>query len=260
MLRLHPPVTARTWLVSILSLTAWPVSLWATHPLITEDSATQGTGHWQWEATTEHTQTGTNGMTRYSAQTNNVLTWGATKTLDVIVTAPWLHLAASAQDGTPGESGFADAGLDIKWRFYESGPLSLAFKPGVTLPTGSPARGLGTGELSWSAYVISSVDIKPWMFLLHGGHQHHNNSFNERVDIWHVSAAVVYDASERLRLILDCGIDNNTNLNARSDPAFVIVGGIWSPRTDLDIDLGLRHTSSDVAHANALLAGLTLRW
>ncbi len=253
----RPPRTICAGLAAALLLSPWP--LWAAHPLITEDTSTQGAGHGQWEVTTDHAWTDANGFTRYSALNSNVLTWGATETLDVILTVPWLHLGASAATSAPGERGFADVGLDIKWRFYENGPLGLVLKPGITFPTGSAARGLGTGEMSWSAYVVSSLDFNPWMFLLHGGHQHHNNSFNERVDIWHGSAAAVYRAGERWKWVLDGGIDNNTSLNARSDPVFVVVGAIWSPRPDFDLDIGLRHSSSDTEQVRALLAGLAWR-
>lgn len=44
------------------------------------------------------------------------------------------------------EQGFGDTSLDIKWRLLEKSKFSLAFKPGVTLPSGNNEKGLDTGQ------------------------------------------------------------------------------------------------------------------
>jgi len=60
---------------------------------------------------------------------------GALDPLDVLLTVPYLRLGA-AVDGTPGQSGLADVSLDIKWRFYETGTLSVAL---IRAPRSRPA-------------------------------------------------------------------------------------------------------------------------
>lgn len=237
-----------------------PAGARAAHPLITEDTATQGAGHLQLELTNEHTTTRAAGVRRYTVLTSTILGYGVTDTTDVLVSLPYLRLGASAADGTPGVNGWADAGLDLKWRFYQSGPLSLAVKPGLTFPTGDDTRGLGVGERSWSAYLVTSYDARPWTAHLHFGHLHHNNTLNERTDIWHASAAVVRQQGEKLKLILDGGVDTNTDRNSDYSPVFVLVGAIWSPRPDFDIDAGFRDQHGDGATGHTWLAGLTARW
>jgi Putative MetA-pathway of phenol degradation len=231
----------------------------AAHPLITEDTATQGAGRLQFEINTEHAELRDNGSEEHTVLTNAVLAYGFTETADAILTLPYLRLDQLAGGGT-GQAGLADVGLDVKWRFYETGPLSVAFKPGVTFPTGDETRNLGSGEVTWSAYLVSTYNAAPWSVHLHLGHLHHNNTFNERVNIWHASTGVIRQFGETFKLIVDLGIDTNTARDADWDPAFLITGFIWSPRPDIDVDLGVKFERSDGASAHALLAGLTARW
>lgn len=231
----------------------------AAHPLITEDTATQGAGHFQFELNTEHGELRDNGTAVHTVLTDAVLSYGVAETADVILSLPYLRLDQVAGGGT-GQAGLVGLGLDVKWRFYESGPFSVAIKPGVLFPIGDETRNLSTGEVTWSAYLVSTYNMAPWAMHLHLGHLHNNNTLNERVNIWHASAAVTRQFGETLKLIVDLGIDTNTAPDTSWDPAFLITGLIWSPRPDIDLDLGVKFERSDGASAHALLAGLTIRW
>lgn len=232
----------------------------AAHPLITEDTGTLGQGGWQLELGNEHITLRSDGVEQDLVLTTAALTYGLSGHTDLIVTVPHLRIGADPLTGEAGGHGLVDLGLDIKWRFYEHGPFSFALKPGVTFPTGDTRRALGTGRTVWSLYLVSSYELEKWNFLLHLGHVHHNNTFNERVDLWHASAAVTWQAAERLKLIFDTGIDRNTERHATDDPVFVIGGLIYSPVENFDLDLGYRSTAVDGVREHALLAGLTLRW
>jgi len=229
--------------------------VFAAHPLITEDTGTQGQNNFQLELTHETLQVREGGAKQAIALNTATLAWGFVDSADVIVTVPWLKL------GQPDSSqGLADMGLDIKWRFYESGPVSFAFKPGITFPTGDDTRSLGAGRNTWSAYLVSSVELKPWAFHFHLGHRHNNNLSNDRVNIWHASMAASYQLHETMKLVVDGGIDTNTDRGADSDPVFGIVGLIWSARDNLDVDLGVRAEHTDTSRTTALLAGMAVRW
>jgi len=236
----------------------WPVVVPAAHPLITEDTGTQGEGHFQFELTTEHATVKDAGSRQAVALNSAVLAYGATPHLDLLVSVQHLRLGATGTGRS--EHGLADAGLDLKWRFYENGAMSMALKPGVTFPTGDAQRGLGVGKSTWSAYLVTSIDVQPWSFHLHIGHLHHNNTFNERVDLWHASAAVTRAFSESLKLVLDGGIDTNTRREDGSDPVFATLGLIWSPVRNFDIDAGYRIVQTDTIDARSWLAGLTWRF
>jgi hypothetical protein len=237
-----------------------PSQLPAAHPLITEDTGTLGHGGWQLELTGEHITIRSGGVEQDIALTAATLGHGLSDRTDIILTVPHLRLSPAPADGSPEERGLADLGLDIKWRFYESGALSFAFKPGLTFPTGDDERALGVGRTTWTLYLITAYELEKWSFLLHCGHVHHNNTFNERVDLWHASAAVNWQATDKLKLILDTGIDRNTEHHADDDPVFVVGGLIYSPAANLDLDLGYRTTAVDGTRERALLAGATLRW
>jgi len=237
-----------------------PLSARAAHPLITEDTGTQGQGNFQLELTSEHTTLRESGANQLLVLTTTAFSYGVVDSVDVILTVPHLRLGQSVANGTPGAQGLTDLGLDVKWRFYEKENLSFAFKPGMTFPTGDDTRNLGTGRHTWSAYVTASYETAPWTWLLHLGHVHHNNTFSERVDIWHASGAVVRQVGETLKLMLDIGIDTNTDRSAEADPVFLVTGFIFTPRRNVDIDVGYRMESTDSLRARTLLAGLTLRW
>ena len=255
------PVSGFLLTVFVILLCALvPLSARAAHPLITEDTATQGQGKFQLELTSEHTTRRESGANQLLMLATTAFSYGVADGADVILTLPYLRLGHSAASGTPGAQGLTDLGLDMKWRFYEKNHLSLALKPGVAFPTGDDTRNLGTGRYTWGAYVTASHATAPWTWLLHLGHVHHNNTFSVRVDIWHASAAVMRQAGEALRLILDTGIDTNTDRSAEADPVFLITGFIYTPRRNVDVDMGYKLESTGSWRAHSLLAGLTLRW
>jgi len=232
----------------------------AAHPLITEDTGTLGQGGWQLELGNEHITLRSDGAEQDLVLTTAALTYGLSGHTDLIVTVPHLRIGADPLTGEPGTHGLVDVGFDLKWRFYEQGPFSFVLKPGVTFPTGDTQRALGTGDTVWTLYLVSGYALEKWNFLLHLGHVHHNNTFNERVNLWHASAAVTWQAAERLKLIFDTGIDRNVERFATDDPVFVIGGLIYSPVDDFDLDLGYRAAVVEDVREHALLAGLTLRW
>ena len=255
------PVSIFLLHVLVVLLSAFtPLSARAAHPLITEDTGTQGQGRFQLELTSEHTTVREGGANQQQAHTTAAFSYGVVDSVDAILTVPYLRLGHSVANATPGAHGLTDLGLDVKWRFYEKNKLSLALKPGVTLPTGDDTRNLGSGKNTWSAYLTASYTTAPWTWHLHLGHVHHNNTFNELEDIWHASASVVRQMGDALKLILDAGIDSNTDRRAKSDPLFLITGFIYSPRQNFDIDVGYKIKSTESLRARSLLAGLTLRW
>lgn len=244
--------------ISVLLCMLAPATGHAAHPLITEDTGTQGKGSFQLELTHEQGRLRQTGANEYEALTSAVLSYGVMDSLDAIIALPYLRIDYSGN--TPPASGVGDVGFDIKWRFYEQGPLSLALKPGITFPNGDEAQGLGTGKHGWGIFVIGSYESGPWAVHLHLGSFQNHNVVDERVHLWHASAALVRHMGEDLKLILDAGIDSHTERGASSDPVFLIAGLIWSLHKNFDIDAGYKLESSDSARAHTLLAGLTWRW
>jgi opacity protein-like surface antigen len=245
---------------AVTALTLLPATARAAHPLITEDTDTLGKNIAQLELTSEHITIRSGGVEQLSVLTTTVLGYGLSDRADLLLTAPYLRIGDVAVLGTPDASGFADLGIDIKWRFYESDRLSFAVKPGMTFPTGNDDLGLGTGRTAWSLYLVSSYQLERWTFLLHLGHIHNNNVFSERVNLWHASTAVTWQATDKLKLIVDAGSYRDPDPDTGTKAVFAVGGLIWSPLENLDLDLGYRTTATDNARLHALLAGLTVRW
>jgi len=247
----------------VLATLLWvlsPLSARAAHPLITEDTGTQGRGNLQAELTNEQFTIEEDAGKHKLALTTLTFTYGVVDSVDMIVSVPYLKLGASESNGTPGTQGMGDLGLDVKWRFYEEGKLSVAIKSGFTFPTGDDVLNLGAGRHTWSAYIVSSYVLEQWAFHLHLGHFHFSNELNDRVNIWHASAAVERKLTDDLRIVIDTGVDTNTDPEANKELVFLITGLIYSPRPNLDLDVGYKIEDSDSLRANALLTGITLRW
>lgn len=55
-------------------------------------------------------------------------------------------------------------------------------------------------------------------------------------------------------------MDTNTDKASDSNPAFLLVGLIYSRSKDLDFDLGIKAGLNKVAPDYSALAGVTIRW
>lgn len=73
-----------------------------------------------------------------------------------------LNLSGSAVHTEQG-SGIGDVAAGLKWRLLDDAPVlgDFAIMPGVKMPTGSVARGSGTGTTDGTLLLISSHDVGP---------------------------------------------------------------------------------------------------
>jgi hypothetical protein len=230
------------------------------HPLITEDTGTQGTGNWQLELTAESGYDRDAGITERSTSYAAVLSYGATDNLDVIFTLPWERVSVKQGGASNTESGNGDVEFNLKWRFFEKDFLSFALKPGVTLPSGDDKRGLGAGKATYSLYAVTSVVPEPWEFHLHLGYIGNPNKLGEREDLWHASLAGGYTFENRLRLVMDLGTNTNPDPAVDEKPAFLILGVIYPVSKKFDLDLGYKKGVAGPETDRTLLAGATLRF
>jgi hypothetical protein len=239
-----PPAAA-----ALLLLT--PLTALALQPLVTDDTATQGTGRWQIETGVE--QTPRQGDDDRQRHWNATLTSGLADPLDIYVSAPYTY------PGSPG-SGWNDAVLGLKWRWAEQGPFSLAVKPEIRLPTGDQRRGLGAGRAGADATLLAQWQTGPLTLLGNAGWIWQPNRQGERWRRWQFSGAALYRASDLLQLALDAVVTRHPAPGAETDPAFLIAAAICSPRPWLDLDLGYRYGLNRQSDHHALMMGLTARW
>jgi hypothetical protein len=225
--------------VMVLSMTR--VAL-AAHPLITDDAATQGKGKAQLEFLGEYTRERVDGATTetVTGPTVPVVSYGLTDTTDLVFGVSYQFMKTSDDEGTTTVRGISDTLVDLKWRFLDHDGLSLALKPGITLPTGNNEKGLGTGKVTYHLFFIASKEIKPWAFHLNLGYIRNENTLGEREDLWHASLASVFDASERLKLVVNVGLERNPDLEQNGQVSFVLGGLIYSFSESFDLDFGVK--------------------
>lgn len=232
----------------------------AAHPLITDDSGTQGTGHWQLEANTDHTRVRDRaaGFTAWEREVNAALTYGLTETLDIAVNLPWQRLSAT---GEPHASGVGDTTVLAKWRLHknEAQGFSLALRPEVTLPSGSASKGLGNGRATAALTLISTLERGDWTWLANAGLAWNDNRAGDRKSLWALSTAVLYAVTPQLSLAADVGIARAADPAERHEK-YGLLGAIWHVNDDVDLDLGWRRSLGAHPAAHTLGAGVTVRW
>lgn len=238
-----------------------PSLLLAAHPLITEDTGTQGRGNFQIELTTEHAYEEEDGARETTVRTNAVLSYGFLENADVLLTLPHRRVTSEAADGSRTvNEGTADVGLDVKWRFYENGNVSFALKPGLTLPTGDETKNLGTGRSTRSLYLVTSYDAAPWEAHLHLGHIWNRNALGQHESQRHISVAAGRKLGGNLKLVADYGTDTPTSQASSLNTEFFILGAVWSVRKGLDLDFGAKWGLTPPETDFTWLAGVAFRF
>jgi hypothetical protein len=247
-----------------------PLPSWGAHPLITDDTGTQGKGKFQVEVTggygaDRETSPGVE-TTERDVEAAAAFSCGVTDAVDAVIGVPYVRVETRESDLTaPGyahanEKGLSDISLELKWRFFEREGVSLAFKPGIAIPTGNEDRGLGAGGYGIGAFVIATEELKPLTFHQNIGYFRNNNRHDEREGLYHVSLACEYEMAERLRLVANVGRERNPDTTTARDPAFGLAGIIWGITENVDVDAGFKIGLSGPETDRTALAGIAWRF
>ncbi len=236
------------------------VSAYAAHPLITDDTGTQGKGKFQLEVNGAYSRNSSDGIVEKATDLGATLAYGLTDNLDISLGLPYQHISVKADGSSAHESGLSDVELNLKWRFYETEGLSLALNPGVTLPTGDEDRGLGAGRATYSIFFIATKELKPLTFHLNFGYIRNENKFDEQRDIWHASLASEIGLAKDLRLLSNVGIERTPERHSGVHPAFFLVGLIYGVAENFDIDGGIKFGLNRAEADYQILAGIAYRF
>lgn len=248
------------YFMSITVFCLLPAISFAYHPLITDDTGTQGKGRFQLEVNGEYGHDREDGVTTNTTQTSTTLTYGIIDNVDISLGMPYQYIRTKDAETTTRHDGISDVSIDLKWRFYEKKGLSLALKPGITLPTGDHERDLGSGRMTYGCFFILTHEMKPFAIHANLGYRRNENKIDERKDIWHASLAGELEVIKGLKAVANVGVERNTDKLSNTHPAFIIGGLVYSVTENLDIDIGvkggLNKTETDITG----LAGITLRF
>jgi hypothetical protein len=232
----------------------------AAHPLITDDTGTQGKGRFELEIAYEFEHEDNDGVEEDLHQTLFTVSYGIIDSMDLVVGIPVQHIRAKEAGVTSTEAGVADLVLEVKWRFFEKDNFSFAIKPNLSLPTGDDSRGLGSGEVGGGAFFIATAEFEPWTFHFNAGYGRAENTADEREDIWHVSLASEFGATQWLTLVANVGVEENSDRASDTPLAFIIGGAVFPITENVDLDLGLKGGLTDPESDFALLTGATFRF
>ncbi len=244
--------------------------VYAAHPLITDDTGTQGKGKFQIEINSEISrdkETVDGLMTKETGgEVASIVSYGITDNADLVLGVPYQWLKAEEDGETiSDEDGVGDISLEIKWRFLEKETLSFALKPAIILPTGDEEKGLGNGKASYGLMFITTKEMEPWTFHLNIGYMHNEYKLAEdedanRKDIWHASLASTVEVIKDLQAVVNIGVEKNPDRESNTHPAFILGGVIYSITENLDIDLGVKAGLNKPETDLTVLAGMAVRF
>lgn len=252
----------RAVLVTLVAFFLRPALLYAAHPLITEDTGTQGTGKFQLEHNNEWGYKKAAATRETASTTATSLAYGFAENADVVITIPYMRSKTSELElgSIESVSGHADNGIDVKWRFKENAGWSYALKLGVTAPTGDETRGLGTGKATYSSYLVATLDKSAWALNWHIGRIANRNTLGDRDELWHVSAGGWLSLADKFDLVTDAGVVTNADAAADRELGWFTLGIIYSPIENFDFDVGVKSGLTQEEVDYALLLGLTYRF
>ncbi|MCE5210159.1 MAG: transporter [Deltaproteobacteria bacterium] len=247
----------------ILLLVACPS--WAAHPLITDDTGTQGKGKFQMELNGQYDWDDEDNegvsVEAYGWEAAATLSYGIAENVDLVLSMPYLWGKAEENDvKVYDENGIGDLVLETKMRIIEKNGFSLALKPGIIFPTGDDEKGLGVGQISGQIFLIASQELGSWAFHTNLGYIRNENDADEHKDIWHASLAGTFEIIKDLTLVANIGIERNPDDAVKDDPAFLIGGIIYSITENLDVDLGVKFGLTEPETDISALAGVAFRF
>jgi hypothetical protein len=250
----------------------WATPLYATHPLITDDTFTQGKGRFQIELNGElsHDRETSKGFARTvnCSDTAVALSYGLSDRIDLIASVSLQGSRLKENSNvTFDEHDIGDLTMEMKCRILENrnNGLSLAIKPGLSIPSGDERKGFGNGEVSGGVVVMATYESK--LCALHANIAYTRNDYRLeddqatlRNDIWHASLAAVLNVSDKLRAVTNIGIETNSDKSSGTAPTFLIGGLIYGVNDMIDLDLGIKNGLNHTETDTTLMAGLAVRF
>ncbi len=138
--------------------------------------------------------------------------------------------------------------------------MSWGINPQLNLPTGDDNRGLGNGKASAGVHGLVTYSADRWTLTGDLGTARNRNVPGARTSLWNASAAAMFTVSDALKLVLDTGVNRNSDSAADTNPAFALVGAVWTLNPSIDLDLGYQHGLNNAEVKHSIGAGITLHF
>ena len=224
----------------------------AGHPMMSEDTGTQGTGNAELEQGYAWSNLDGSGSLLFQPQ----LSYGLTPALDLIVQPSW----QVADAGVAGRvRAFGDTNVDAKWRFQGASPWSLGVRGGLQLPTSQEGLGIPHDRVAVHAILVATADFTPFVLDVNVGMGRAPADAGGRSDLYHVSVAALYSVNDSLFVLADAAADTNPVATGPGWQGTLLTGVIYTLRPGLDLDVGYLTRLDAVGPAQQWLLGITVR-
>jgi hypothetical protein len=239
-------------LVCLFSLASIFNSAYAAHPLVSEDTGTQGVGGYQVEINTDWLKD--EGVkTRIATAT---LTRGVLDNLDTFINLPYTLSEPN---------GFNDVSIGIKWRFFEADGFSMGLKPEYRLASGDQEKSLGDGRSGEALTLMTQYEWGAFTWLFNIGSERHRYSDptknqESRKYIHKSSVAMLYAINDEWTVLIDSGVRSHSTQQEKSKPQFAVLGLIHQVNDDLDLDIGYKKSLNRSETDKQIGVGITYRF
>jgi hypothetical protein len=224
----------------------------AGHPMLSEDTGTQGSNNYELELGYDLSRSDGNRTFLFQPQ----FSYGVTPALDLILQPSYL---TSRGPGDARAHGFGDTNLDFKWRFFGSAPLTVGVRAGLELATAQQGLGLPRDRVSPHGILVATLDVAPFGVDFNLGYANAPGDVTHRSDLFHASVGAQYALNEKLFLVSDTSLDSNPDATQAQYMLVTLVGAIYTVRPGFDIDAGYRAGLNSGSTRNQWLLGFTVR-
>jgi hypothetical protein len=243
--------------VALVALALHASPLHAAHPLISEDTGTQGAGKFELELGTQTSHVEGSRVGELDPQ----LSYGVLDNLDAILRPSFFRLNGAAADAASRRQGFGSTALDVKWRAVERLPWSFGTRAGFDLPTAS--GGLGPHEPGAHALVMATYDAAPLLATANLAYTRIPRDVADelqRRDVFRVSTGALLELNEVVRLAGDVALVQAPHTDERRWSAVGLIGAIVRTPWGFDVDAGWQFPVNRPAPSSVWLLGATVRW
>jgi hypothetical protein len=192
-------------------------------PFVTDDANTPDANHFEINLAAQYTkfQGGSVG-----AMPSLEVNYGVTDKLQIAILTP---LTMAQADGSGTNIGLGDVELGVKYRFIDSDDSGwrpgIAFAPSIVMPSGSEARGLGSGQIQAFLPIWLSKEFAQWTVF--GGGGYNINPGFDRLNWWFTGIGVARELSSKWTVGAEIFHATPTDRGATDDTAFN-VGAIYN--------------------------------
>ena len=246
--------------VVITMLVAIPGIAGAMHPLLTDDTGTQGKGGVLVESSINYLKDNEFRSTTVPL----AVTAGISDTMDIGVEVPYILLRPSAATGQP-ESGISDVNFKFKHRFFVQEKKegeherSLAYQVAYSQPSGREDLGLGAGAARMSARILGSTELGTTELNANLGYESSgkalrrgNFAFDYAVSL---GVAAKYNYPKPWEPVTELTVIRVKSAGGFERLVSALAGIIYEPSERYYVDAGVRIGLTDRSEDYALLAG-----